>query len=398
LVYQPYKELDGTITGVLVLCQEVTQQVMARRALEQQERAMSNAIELAELGTWTLDVASGHTRLSARHATMFGLDSPEMPYETALSVVHPQDRDRVGAAFAQALQPNSDGRYQAEYRILNARTGQQQVIRARGELTVDEAGKRQMTGVAQDVTLERALQATLEQQVQRQTEEIAAANEELLALNEELTRQNETLALLNEEMAEANQLLLRSNENLQTFAYVASHDLQEPLRKIQQFGDLLKTRYGDSAGDTLVYLERMQTAARRMSTLIKDLLDYSRLSTQRVPTRWVSLQEVVGQVLSTLELTLQETGAQVSLEPLPTVMGDASQLNQLVQNLLSNALKFRRPGVTPHIVIKASRVSADHLPEGLTLSRNASGYHRIDMVDNGIGFEEKYLDRIFQVF
>lgn len=329
---------------------------------------------------------------------MFGLDNPEMSYETALSVVHPQDRDRVGAAFAQALQPNSDGRYQAEYRILNARTGQLQVIRARGERSEDKAGKRQMAGVAQDVTLERALQAALEQQVQRQTEEIAAANEELAALNEELTNQNEALAALNEELAEANQLLMRSNENLQTFAYVASHDLQEPLRKIQQFGDLLKTQYGDSTGDALVYIERMQTAAGRMSTLIKDLLDFSRLATQRVPTRWVSLQEVVGEVLSTLELPLQETGAQVSLEPLPTVMGDASQLNQLVQNLLANALKFRRPGVSPRIAVKARRVSADHLPQGLTLNRNASGYHRIDIVDNGIGFEEKYVDRIFQVF
>ena len=133
---------------------------------------------------------------------------------------------------------------------------------------------------------------------------------------------------------------MAANENLQTFAYVASHDLQEPLRKIQQFGDLLKTRYPDPTGDTHTYLERMQSAASRMSQLIKDLLNYSRVSAQHDTSKPVALNEVMDRVLTTFELTIQETGARIQVELLPTILGDASQLTQLFQNLLSNALKF----------------------------------------------------------
>ena len=249
-----------------------------------------------------------------------------------------------------------------------------------------------------DITAQRALQLTLEQQVQQRTEEVAAANEALTTINEELEASNEEFAAINEKLEEANALLNRSNENLQQFAYVASHDLQEPLRKIQSFGDLLKARYTEANGEELVYLERMQSAARRMSGLIKDLLDYSRISTRRDANGPVALDEVVRLVLSTLELTIQETGAQLSLEPLPTVLGDVTQFNQLFQNLLSNALKFRRPGIAPRIAVRASQVAADHLPENIKLSRGSNAYHRIDVLDNGVGFEEKYLDRIFQVF
>ncbi|WP_052731130.1 ATP-binding protein [Spirosoma radiotolerans] len=230
----------------------------------------------------------------------------------------------------------------------------------------------------------RQLSSSLESQVQQRTEELAAANHEL--------------AVNNQALAEANGLLVRSNANLQTFAYIASHDLQEPLRKIQQFGDLLKTRYMDSTGEALVYLERMQMAASRMSTLIRDLLDYSRISTRRDESTPVSLQTIVATVLNTLDWTIQQTGAQIQVGPLPTLSGDASQLGQLFQNLLSNALKFRKPGVAPQIQILSCRVVARDLPKVFTPHRAVSGYHRIDVVDNGIGFEEKYLDRIFQVF
>ncbi|WP_461074101.1 ATP-binding protein [Spirosoma horti] len=230
----------------------------------------------------------------------------------------------------------------------------------------------------------RQLSANLESQVQQRTGELASANHEL--------------AINNQALAEANGLLVRSNANLQTFAYIASHDLQEPLRKIQQFGDLLKTRYTDSTGEAVVYLERMQLAASRMSTLIRDLLNYSRISTQRDQSAPVSLQTIVATVLTTLDWTIQQTGAQIQVGPLPTLSGDASQLGQLFQNLLSNALKFGKPGVAPVIQIVSSQVTAYDLPKAFTPHQAVSGYCRIEVVDNGIGFEEKYLDRIFQVF
>ncbi|GAB3281831.1 hypothetical protein GCM10027347_57710 [Larkinella harenae] len=248
--------------------------------------------------------------------------------------------------------------------------------------------------VASDVT-ELAL-------AQQQTEEneinLRALSDELTTMNDHLSSSNEEYAAVNEKLEEANGLLLRSNNNLQTFAYVASHDLQEPLRKIQSFGDVLKDQYGSELGAGADLLERMQAAANRMSVLIKDLLSFSRISTQQNTSGLISLESIVDQVLGTLELTIQETGAQVIVKSLPTVMGDTLQLGQLFQNLLSNALKFRRPAVTPHLLIQSTTLPFTSLPDSVKPSRTAHTYHCIEVVDNGIGFDEKYADRIFQVF
>ncbi|SOD82528.1 sensor histidine kinase [Spirosoma fluviale] len=209
---------------------------------------------------------------------------------------------------------------------------------------------------------------------------------------------NEQLAQTNTALEISNQALNRSNSNLQQFAYVASHDLQEPLRKVQQFGDLLKNRYADQLGDGVNYLERMQSAASRMSTLIRDLLSFSRISTQQDTIAPVSLAAVFKNVLNDLDLRIQETNAIIAIDPLPGLQGDQSQLEQLFQNLVSNALKFRRPDVRPVIRVCAERVPARQLPASVKPTQQTKAYHRIDVADNGIGFEEKYVDRIFQVF
>jgi PAS domain S-box-containing protein len=192
--------------------------------------------------------------------------------------------------------------------------------------------------------------------------------------------------------------LQRSNANLEQFAYVASHDLQEPLRKIQSFGDILKTQYTDQLGEGVAHLERMQLAASRMSTLIKDLLTFSRISTRQETLSSVALEQIVRTILNDLELIVQETGAVVELATLPTVQGDRSQLEQLFQNLLNNAFKFRRVGVTPIIRISSRDIAETDLPPSVKPVRSTPFYHQIDVADNGIGFDEKYLNRIFQVF
>ncbi|MBD2700831.1 PAS domain-containing protein [Spirosoma sp. BT702] len=217
----------------------------------------------------------------------------------------------------------------------------------------------------------------------------------------DLTLQKQTQTLLkrsNEELAFTNQALNRSNDNLQQFAYVASHDLQEPLRKIQQFGDLLKTRYVAPSSDEWNYLERMQSAASRMSALIRDILNFSRITTHTESVRHVSLTDVVNTVLTDLELRIQETNALIEVSPLPILMGDASQLGRLFQNLLNNALKFHRPDVKPHIKVACQTLSAAELPPSIKPTRQADTYHQIQVIDNGIGFDQKYAERIFQVF
>jgi PAS domain S-box-containing protein len=195
-----------------------------------------------------------------------------------------------------------------------------------------------------------------------------------------------------------NQDLIRTNENLQQFAYVASHDLQEPLRKIQSFGDLLKSSGLPTEGPAADYLARMQDAARRMSVLIKDLLTYSRLTTQRDTFQPVALSAVLQDTLTTLEMLTTETNAVIEADPLPVVQGDPVQLTQLMQNLVANALKFRQPNQSPHVQIRAQKLAASELPAAVHPKKAAAQYHRLDIIDNGIGFAQKDAGLIFNVF
>lgn len=189
--------------------------------------------------------------------------------------------------------------------------------------------------------------------------------------------------------------LQNSNRELQDFASVASHDLQEPLRKILAFGDRLRTRYEAALGpDGQDYLARMLNAAGRMSTLINDLLTFSRVTTRAQPFRQVDLSEVARDVVSDLETRVEQTGGRVEVGPLPRIDADPTQVRQLLQNLIGNALKFHRPGVPPVV-----RVSAEvGGPERAEPSDPDGAVCRIAVADNGIGFDEKYLDRIFAVF
>lgn len=177
-----------------------------------------------------------------------------------------------------------------------------------------------------------------------------------------------------------------SNRELTDFAYVASHDLQEPLRKVTAFGDRLRSKYQDVLGEQgLDYLERMRHAAVRMQTLIEDLLSFSRVSTKAQPFSPVEMSEITGEVLNDLEIRIQELQGIIEVGNLPAIEADPLQMRQVMQNLLGNALKFQRPGVAPLIRVQGELVDG---------GKNC----RITVADNGIGFEEKYLERIFGVF
>jgi signal transduction histidine kinase len=201
--------------------------------------------------------------------------------------------------------------------------------------------------------------------------------------------QQQQLELMNRDLA-------RSNESLQQFAYIASHDLQEPLRKVQSFGQMLTDQYAarlDEPG--LDLLSRMQGAARRMSVLIHDLLNYARLSTESEALAPTNLGQVLEESLMDLDLRIQETHPTIEIEPLPTVWGRAVQLRQVFQNLLSNALKFQPPGQQPMIWVRCRPADPATLPADLLLSQT---YWQIDVQDNGIGFDQQHADRIFEVF
>ncbi|AKD58452.1 histidine kinase [Spirosoma radiotolerans] len=202
-----------------------------------------------------------------------------------------------------------------------------------------------------------------------------------------------------QQQLEANNIALsRSNEYLQQFAYVASHDLQEPLRKIQSFGDMLLTQYAkalDATGQDI--LRRQQHAAQRMQSLVKDLLNYSRLSTEQLPFQPISLQWLIEEVISDLETTIQETGAIVRVDPLPIIKGNSTQLRQLLQNLMTNALKFSKPGQPPRVTVDSFLLTADRLPQP-RLTPDQGQWVALRVSDEGIGFDTLYKERIFELF
>jgi PAS domain S-box-containing protein len=180
--------------------------------------------------------------------------------------------------------------------------------------------------------------------------------------------------------------LEQSNRELESFASVASHDLQEPLRKIQTFSDRLKATCSEALGpEGRDYLERMNNAATRMRGLIDDLLSFSRVSSKAQAFVRVDLAEVARGVLEDLEECSSQAKATLTLGELPELEADPTQMRQLLQNLLSNALKFRREDVAPVVSIRATVE-----PEGRRVE--------LTVEDNGIGFDEKYHDRIFNVF
>ncbi len=400
LTCQPKRDAEGNVNGVLLVATDMTQQVKSRKEIEQAEITLRGAVELAELGTWEIDLHAGILQYSDRLRMWLGAGPDEIiTVERAYRDIRAEDRPRVKAAIQHALTPGTNGIYDIEYFVDVSQAGQERILHAQGKTYYDDKGKPyKITGTVQDVTEQRAVRLALEHQVQRRTEELESANEELAASNEELATINEEFISINDELSRSNNLLARSNENLQQFAYVASHDLLEPLRKVQSFGDLLMKRYASQLGDGKDYVLRMQAAAQRMSTLIEDLLTFSRVSASQDVHVLVSLDKVVDSALGLLDYAIHESGAEVTVEKLPAINGHQLQLEQLFLNLLSNAIKFRKAGTTPLISITCEQIGAKKIPYPVKPARSSPTYYRIDVTDNGIGFASDKVDRIFQVF
>jgi two-component system CheB/CheR fusion protein len=199
---------------------------------------------------------------------------------------------------------------------------------------------------------------------------------------------------VNGELKELNADLLRSNRELEQFAYITSHDLQEPLRKIQTFADLTEKSLNDISLSKR-YLGKISQAAARMSLLIKDVLSYSRLTLSEEKFTDVDLNELLPAVLEDYELMIEQRNAKVTISDLPKVRGEALQLLQLFSNLLSNSLKFCER--EPHITIRSEKCSRKQI-EVIRELNPQSDYVKITFADNGIGFDQQYADKIFTIF
>ncbi len=367
--YNPIYDIDGSIYGVINTATDVTAQVLARQQIKEAEENLRSAVDMAQLGTWNYNPSTGQVNYSSRIKSWFGFAEDEVEHAYAYNPIHGKDRERVQESIRQALLPESNGIYDEEYTVVNQVTGEERILHARAHVLYNQQGEAYLlTGTAQDITSLKLIAEELERQVKERT----------LALNR------------------MNLDLQQTNANLEQFAYAASHDLQEPLRKIQSFISLIEIHEKNRLTDRgKGLLERIHLASQRMTSLIKDLLAFSQLSNDQLHFGPIPLNDLVNEVLQDLELTIQEQKASIFIEALPSMWGNAQQIAQLLQNLLTNALKFSHPDRSIQITIRGGTLK-DATP--LPLSQANQSYIWLEIEDNGIGFEQEYSEKIFQMF
>jgi PAS domain S-box-containing protein len=376
--YKPIRNENGDIYGIVHMAVDVTEQVLAQKKIEENEAALSRALEqvrlskeAAELGTFDMDLETGTMHWDKRCRNLFGIshDLPVSFNQDFIPGLHPDDQKRVETVVQHSFDKSlSNGDYDIEYRTIGAKDGVIRWVRAKGKVYFNSnENPVRFIGSVLDISDQVMAIQKIESLVEERTKELAEANNSLKVINKELQR---------------------SNQNLEEFAHAASHDLKEPVRKITYFTQQLKDQLGDRLKESESRsFTRIVNATERMGHLIDDLLLYSHVSHRPQETETVDLNEKLQRVLEDLELDIQEKNAVIHVGKLPVVNGYRRQLQQLLQNLISNALKYSKADEPPQIDIIANRSW-----EG------EQQYTVISVKDNGIGFEPEYSDKIFQMF
>ena len=352
---------DGINYGWAWYFRDITERKKAAETLEKSEARTRLAVEAARLGTFDVNLFDKSIIYSSRVLEIYGYNIHEnIPYSNFIDAIHPEDRAIRQAALVEAL---NTGELIYEVRI-NLSDNSVKWIRLNGKYTFINAEPVSFVGTILDITEEKKTADLLEFKITERTIELQQANEQL-----------------------------------KQFSYAASHDLQEPLRKISFFLDRLLTGIGPSINE-----ENKQTAERilkttaRMRNLIDDLLQYSNSTFGAVTFEATDLAIIAKDVLDDMEATVVEKDAQITLEKLPVTNGDPRQLKQLFQNLISNALKYQKKNNPPHLMITSEIVKRETFQISAELERNEDQFYKIVIKDNGIGFEQEYADRIFKLF
>jgi two-component system, LuxR family, sensor kinase FixL len=340
-------------TGII---HDITKLKQAENSLQESESRINAIINAAVDGIITIDERGFMEMINPSAARIFGYSIEEL---TGKSI--------------NMLMPEPDSRMHDSYMNRYQTTGEKRIIGI----------GREVTGMKKDKSLFPFFLSV--------SEVIFSGRRVYTGFVHDITEQKMNEERLRRYAAE----LERSNKELQDFAYVSSHDLQEPLRKIQAFGDRLKTKEHDSLSDQgKDYIDRMLNAAVRMQRLINDLLAFSRVTSKARPFEKIDLNEILKEVLSDLEISIEKTGASVNFTTLPEIEGDPTQIRQIFQNLISNAIKFRKEGLTPVVNIWYKNFQRQAHLTGTP----GDEFIELYFEDNGIGFDEKYIDKIFNIF
>jgi PAS domain S-box-containing protein len=350
---------NGQPASFLFIAQDITD----FRKSEEEVKAIRNLIEetedLLQLGSWTYTIADQKITWTRGLYRLFEFKEDELPaitYNFYADLVSSEDIVAFEHALQNAIRTKSG--FEHEYQV-KTRTGASKIVSTQAKVVTNAAGgPLKIVGITRDITRLRNFERDRDRSIRE---------------------------------------LNRSNKELEEFAYIASHDLQEPIRKISTFGERLKVKFTDKlGGDGALYLERIMASAENMRMLIDNLLEFSRTSRSSYAFESINLQDVIANVKTDLELKIEETNATIITSAFPRLEAVASEMKQLFNNLLSNAIKFRKPAIAPVIKITSDKISKiekeeHHLPVD-------KEFFKIQVNDNGIGFEEEYADRIFQIF
>lgn len=372
LTISPLKDKEGNVIGASKIARDISEQKRSERLIRDSDERFRMAVQSTNLGTWEYMPKTGDLYWSDECRSVYGIPKNRtVSYDTFLEQMHPDDLAYAQRNVDQAMNPAGDGNYDIQVRIIRYSDQQTRWVRLQGKVFFDNNRIPEIfIGTILDITEAREATEQLERTVRKRTEELM----------------------------EVNSKLGNSNQQLEQFAYVASHDLQEPLRKIKAFGDILVARYSQELQpDAKEIVNKMQSASERMKVLIEGLLTYSKLSRQDV-MELVHMPQVVDEVLVDLDTSIKEKNAIIKVGDLLPVKGNPLQIRQLFQNLISNALKFSKPDMQPHITITSALVYGRDTDFELSALEKEQPFQLIEVADNGIGFEQQYVDKIFQVF
>jgi PAS domain S-box-containing protein len=356
---QPIKML-GTIM-------DITDEKNNQQTLMESEQKFRLLADSMPQHIWTSDPMGNLNYFNQSVYTYSGIPVEEIDKKGWLQIVHPEDREENVNAWMEAVKTGNDFLLQHRFRRFDSEY-RWQLSRAIAQK--DSEGKIQMwVGTSTDIQDQKDFTSKLEKEVQERTAQLELKNKDLINMNIEL----------------------------QSFAYISSHDLQEPLRKIQTFASRLSDLDEQNiSANAKTYLSRIEVAAKRMQTLIQDLLEYSRTnSAERIFVK-SNLDDIAEEIKSDFLERIEEKNAQLIFHPLGEATIISFQFRQLLHNLIGNALKFSRKDSTPIIEIKAKRIKGNRIKHEVNYPDKM--YYHLKISDNGIGFDAEYKDRIFEVF
>lgn len=365
---RPIFDSKGNKIGAVNMLLDITEQKLAARTIKESEARFRMMADLVPIVIWLTDEKGDCSYINPQWSALTGRAREEGLGRGWFNFVHEQDRQLIEENLNEAIQQRIT--FDLKFRYLNAKNGYS-VYHSYGNPRYDDRGRYLgHIGVMQDVSRDEELKSILEDEVRLRTEELR----------------------------EKNIVLEKVNRELASFAYVSSHDLQEPLRKIQTFTSrILELDRDNLSAKSQDYFSRITAASKRMRALIEDLLAYSRANSAERNFELMNLSEVFKDAATELKEAIDEKQAILEIGAMPTIPIIPFQFLQLTLNIVSNALKFSKAGLRPHIKIKADVIQGSSLPDVLGADLNTA-YHHISFRDNGIGFDTEYQFKIFEVF